>query len=525
MDQSKGGKYKKSFFQICFVFFLIVHMICLCFWGTKKINFHIDEYFTYALSNKTNATMPAWPQWENGKIYEGDDFFVESLIPKEEERFQYAMVWENQKNDVHPPLYYFLVHTVCSFFPGVFSKWEGLFVNFMLLIVIDILLYQIGKKLFENQWTALLAVAVNALSLIGLNMALYLRMYTLMTVFVLGITLLFITYQKKEKDWKFYVGVFLLAAGGTLSQYYFLIYLFFLCLIYGIILLVQKKWKEAAGFVIALAFAGAASIAVFPPMVRQIFGGSDRGQEAFENARTLPNAIARLKSYYEIINREVFGGFALIFVICALGLLIVGLFRHWKVKEKIGEVLLFFPAVLLYCTVVAVISPYMEDRYVMAVTPLLILTGVWILYYLGSQIWCEKAVLAGSLTAAAAFAVLIGLAMRSAGWAPTYTYRALETKRESLHWYEGCSVIYVTENSWTVNDNMEELKHYKDYVFLNPKEVEVYMKTREDEQLVLYNDSAVADEDILAMVMRANSKLSEAVKVFQDGRETTYYLK
>ena len=38
--------------RIIFLLFLCVHLGYLCFLGTKKINFHIDEYFTYALSNK-----------------------------------------------------------------------------------------------------------------------------------------------------------------------------------------------------------------------------------------------------------------------------------------------------------------------------------------------------------------------------------------------------------------------------------------------------------------------------------------
>lgn len=525
MRQTEVGTLKKILFRICFVMFLVAHLAVMCFFGTRKINYHIDEYFTYALANKQNASMPAWPVWENKKTYTGDSFFVESLTPGEGERFNYPMVWENQKNDVHPPLYYVLVHTVCSFFPGVFSKWEGLAVNFALWMIIDVLVYLTAKKLFGSPWTALFAAGINAGSLLSLNAALYLRMYSLMMVFVLGVTLLLLTYMKKEKDRKFYLGLLLLAAGGALTQYYFLIYLFFICLTFGVALLIQKKWKEAAGFIGALAGAGILSIAVFPAMVKQIFGGSDRGQEAFENAKTFPNMLARLKSYYDIINHEAFGGWFVLFLVLAAVLAVVGIAKRWKGKEEIREVLLFLPPAALYSAVVAVISPYMEDRYIMGMGPLYILTGIWVVYYLGTLLWKKKAAVKANIMTVGIFAVLIVLAMRSVGWMPVYTYQSTAAKLDSLHWYDGCSVIYVYDHSWTVNDNMEELKRYKDYTFVNPEEFSEFVKGRKDDVLILYNESPADNETLIQTVMSDNPKLSEVVKLFQNRAESIYLLK
>lgn len=525
MHQAEEKNVKRTSFQICFLLFMVSHLVCLCFFGTRKINYHIDEYFTYALANKENASMPEWPEWENQKVYTGDTFFSESLMPNERERFQYPMVWENQKNDVHPPLYYVLVHTVCSLFPGAFSKWQGLAVNFAMWLVIDCLVYLIAKQLFKNQWTALLAAVINAVSLMSLNAALYLRMYSMMTVFVLAITALLLTYRKKKKDRKFYIGLVLLSAGGALTQYYFLIYLFFICLTFGVSLLIEKKWKDAAGFVAALAGAGAVSIAVFPAMVTQIFGGSDRGAEAFENARTLPNMLARLKSYYDIINREVFGGWFAFFVILAVIFVLVSIVKHWKVKDSVQEILLFLPSAVLYSMVVAVISPYMEDRYVMAMGPLYVLAGIWLVYYLFVQTGKERTVFRANCVTAVVFTVVTGFALRSAGWMPAYTYQSTKDKLYSLHWYDNCSVIYVYDNSWTVNDNMEELKRYKDYTFVSPAELADFVQGREDEMLILYNESLADNETVINTVMSANSKLTESVKLFQNSAESIYLLK
>ena len=63
-----------------------------------------------------------------------------------DDRFDYAQVYENQIIDAsHPPLYYALVHTVCSFFPGVFSKWLAYSINVLAMAGILIMLYKIGR--------------------------------------------------------------------------------------------------------------------------------------------------------------------------------------------------------------------------------------------------------------------------------------------------------------------------------------------------------------------------------------------
>ncbi len=58
-----------------------------------------------------------------------DIFYNNYFAVKKNERFDYRKVWKNQKNDVHPPIYYILLHTICSFFPGKFSWWYAGSIN------------------------------------------------------------------------------------------------------------------------------------------------------------------------------------------------------------------------------------------------------------------------------------------------------------------------------------------------------------------------------------------------------------
>lgn len=149
--------------------------------------------------------------------------------------FDYANVWAQQEADVHPPFYYVIIHTICSFFPGVFSKWFGLIPNLFCLPVIDILLYQIGKIMFGSRARSLMAVIVYGFGAMMMNMIIFIRMYALLTVAVLAAVFLFLWYFEREKDRRFWLYLYLISIIGTLVQYYFLIVLFFLCLFQGIV--------------------------------------------------------------------------------------------------------------------------------------------------------------------------------------------------------------------------------------------------------------------------------------------------
>ncbi len=89
----------------------------------SKNGFHEDEYYTYYSSNRTQGF------WiEDGVPMDRQTILDEfTVVPGE--GYNFGLVKEVQSWDVHPPVYYFLVHLVCSFSPGVFSMWQGLIIN------------------------------------------------------------------------------------------------------------------------------------------------------------------------------------------------------------------------------------------------------------------------------------------------------------------------------------------------------------------------------------------------------------
>ena len=114
---------KKTKYVVCFTVLWLLQMAAAFWFCTQKQGFHEDEFYTYYSTARTNGFYV-----EDGKWMERDEYRNEFVVLPGE-RFQYGLVKQVQSWDVHPPMYYWVFHTVASFVPGVFSKWTGLSVN------------------------------------------------------------------------------------------------------------------------------------------------------------------------------------------------------------------------------------------------------------------------------------------------------------------------------------------------------------------------------------------------------------
>lgn len=519
MMQEKSYRQRKFFYRICFTGILILHLAYGCFWGNQKINYHIDEYYTYGLANNRGSIEPVF---EDGVKYHGDSLFLNYLAPDKSECFDYSIVWENQAADVHPPLYYVLIHTVCSFFPDVFSKWEALFVNLILLLVVDILILRLAKQLCHNDWTALWTVIGYGGTLLCVNTIIFLRMYMLMTVFVLGSVLLLLAYLQKKKDWKFYAGLYILSAAGAMTQYYFLIYLFFLSLTWGIISVFRKKWKEAVLFVLTLSCAGGTCLLIFPAMIKQIFGEGYRGKEAFHNAKSLTDVWPHMKAYISIINKEIFGGYGILFVLLAACFLIISLRYFPKSKKLLMKICMVSLPMIGYTVVIAIIAPYQYDRYIMAMGPLFVITMAGMAcfviqeicrYMKGRKLVVERVT---SMTVIVLLAAMSVLSMAKADWHPVYTYKSTESRINMAEKNSKYHVLFIYSAPWTVNDNMLELVHFKDYVFLKKGEVAAYIEAHPQNEWIVYAPDSQQPENVIASIQKVDPNLQHVKQLYQN---------
>ena len=109
-----------------------------------KENFHVDELWTYAHANSTQGAYLS-PRIDSYLKYVRTDLFYrwipgeafhDYLTVQPEEAFRYGHIGENLKVVEHPPLYFWLLHTICSFFPDVFSKWQSAGLNLAIWVAL-----------------------------------------------------------------------------------------------------------------------------------------------------------------------------------------------------------------------------------------------------------------------------------------------------------------------------------------------------------------------------------------------------
>ena len=215
-DEMKQREKKRSI--AAYILLALIIIVQLAFstyiFEYKKQGTHSDEVWSYGLSNSyykpffhLNDGIPLENDMKT--LIENIDNFREwvdgeqlknYVTVQKGERFAYGSVYHNQSLDHHPPLFYFLVHTICSFFPDTFSYYQIYFINVISMILIQIFLFKTGELLFGSKITALVPCAFYGASIGSLMTIIFLRQYcfiTMLTVlYVYFNTRLFKNYQK-----------------------------------------------------------------------------------------------------------------------------------------------------------------------------------------------------------------------------------------------------------------------------------------------------------------------------------------
>ena len=124
---------------------MMLQLVVASYFCIQKQGFHYDEYYSYYSSNVTYGLAPTNREWKNV-----DEIRSEFMV-REGEGFRYGLVKTMQSFDVHPPLYYMILHIICSLFPGVFSKWFGLGLNLGLFVVCYWLLAYLSYHVFHKK--------------------------------------------------------------------------------------------------------------------------------------------------------------------------------------------------------------------------------------------------------------------------------------------------------------------------------------------------------------------------------------
>ena len=240
-------------------------------WSYSLAN-SLDGMYFYPLGFDESKSTNLWNQWTEGSV------FRDYITVNDNERFAYSKVRNNQIKDVHPPFYYYLLHTICSFFPNTFSKWYGNSINLVMCLLSLFLLFTITRRLFSEK-TALLCTFFYGFSAAAFNSFLFIRMYAMLVFFFLLSAWLYIKAIDTDKIRTYSVAIAITVALGCLTQYHYAVYAFWLTVTFDIICLFKKKYK-AFWYVSAAALIGVGLFYLHFPVFIQQLNNSPRGSEA-----------------------------------------------------------------------------------------------------------------------------------------------------------------------------------------------------------------------------------------------------
>lgn len=339
---------------------LFLQMLVLVYYGSQKAGFHEDELYSYYSSNKTAGLFVNDREWTKGEAFE------QELTVLRGEQFRYGVVKQMQSWDVHPPLYYDLLHTVCSLTPGVFSKWQGISINMAGFVLSFVLLALVTYRTVTDPIMAdlhalpeqkescqrrgyLLALLVCAAWGFGgavISGVMFIRMYQWLTVFVLLCMWIHLLLLRSRKQLLCHILLGMTVFLGFMTQYYYIIFHFFLGAAFCVYLLKEKKWKQLMAYVGTCAVSLGLALLYYPAALSHIFKGY-RGTEAVGEFVDASNTLDRLQFFIGLFDDYMLGGMlaVLLLVLCLL------LITRWSVRKR-GchmERVLTAPVILMLC--------------------------------------------------------------------------------------------------------------------------------------------------------------------------------
>jgi hypothetical protein len=350
---------------------LLLGTVFRLFIGDQKAYYHLDETLTVRFTN-AGSGLGGGVDDENFSILTGEEI-EENLSINNFERFNFQSMQRIFEKDPHPPLYYWLFHSVqASLGGGTFTPWPGIILNILFFLGTGFILFLISVRTIKDPLLRLLPVFLLAVLPLTISTSVFLRMYELLMLS--AVLLLFTAHKLVYQEKTGAIEYFSLAGAvalGLLTQYYFLIFSFFVLAV-SVIILLRRKGIEAAIKAVGAVFLGAAfALIVNPSMIHNLIG-SPRGAEAIGGFLAFGEYFRDLKeAFFNLSDSTVFLPF---FVAILLLAVIVKALLH-KGRAQ-GIVLLSLPLILTFMTI-AKVAPYTTARYYVFLIPgLLILLGV-----------------------------------------------------------------------------------------------------------------------------------------------------
>lgn len=458
------------------------------FWDTVK-DVLANKGASKLLSYK--ADVYEEPVWIDAQTFE------DYITVGEQDGFSYLSVYFNVKDDNHPPLHFMTLHTISSLFPGEIAPIMGCIINLFCVLGVMVLLMRLGAQVMKlwdmekwGRFAGLLAAALYGLSVGAVSTTLLIRMYAMVTFFCVATLALHLRKLYSDKlggsDFtgknKLLIAVTVL---GFWTQYFFLFYCLILAAVTAVLLWREKRTRELVCYIRTMVTAAVLGVAIFPFAISDVFS-SGRGVEALENLSAgLSGYGSRIWAFACILAAELGVSVLILAVIGLIGIVVL------IQKKHLGLLGLLWIPVAGYFLMAARMSPYLVNRYVMPLFPLLTLNVV-VAFCKGMKfLECRKngRKTVGSVAMVLAELSLIGQVIYASSVESDYLYIGYDEQKAVSESYSEYPCICVYEGVGYY-ENLQEFADYEKTLLVTVPELANRQET----------DSVEALEQVVVLV-------------------------
>lgn len=446
--------------------------------------------------------------------------------------FDYLSVYFNVKDDNHPPVHFMLLHTMSSLFSGTLSPWLGCTINLICVGITLWLLLRLGRKLSEilgmeeqGRLLGILAVLLYGLSTGALASVLLIRMYCLLSCLCVALLSIHVEKWKEHGFDRRNKGLIAITVLGFLTQYFFLFYCLLLAAVTAAGLLCSKRMRELWIYIRSMTLAAVIGLVLFPFAIADVFS-SGRGVEALDNlASGFAGYGARLLAFARILADRTVGDL-LLGAGCATAvvLAVVLWYRRHRgqelsmSREVRGILCMLIIPVVGYYLLASRMSPYLVDRYVMPVFPMIALLFALLLCSLGKRLakvsgWKGRLVGIGLMAL-----ILVVQGLRLASYDGEYLYRGYGQQEQLAEEYASlpCICVYAGVGYY---ENLPEFMHYDRTLLVTAEE----LAERKDVDSLRMLDRVVVlikpgvEEETVSSVLREKYGMEPEETLFSEG--------
>ena len=446
--------------------------------------------------------------------------------------FDYLSVYFNVKDDNHPPVHFMLLHTMSSLFPGTLSPWLGCTINLICVGITLWLLLRLGRKLSEilgmeeqGRLLGILAVLLYGLSTGALASVLLIRMYCLLSCLCVALLSMHVEKWKEHGFDRSNKGLIAITVLGFLTQYFFLFYCILLAAVTAAGLLCSKRMRELWIYIRSMTLAAVIGLVLFPFAIADVFS-SGRGVEALDNlASGFAGYGARLLAFARILADRTVGDL-LLGAGCATAvvLAVVLWYRRHRgqelsmSREVRGILCMLIIPVVGYYLLASRMSPYLVDRYVMPMFPMIALLFALLLCCMGKRL-AKASGWKGRLVGIGLMALMIVVqGLRLASYDGEYLYRGYGQQEQLAEEYASlpCICVYAGVGYY---ENLPEFMHYDKTLLVTEEE----LAERKDVDSLRMLDRVVGlikpgvEEETVASVLREKYGMEPEETLFSEG--------